>query len=111
MRTIQFEDLATPTLTQLISRKESFEVVGLGGRLTKAVSLVENKIESNAMTCRAYTVGRIGAAAGSFFGGITGAIGVVSAAGIAIHNILTFNPDYEIEKYPIDNRLIVKYKK
>ncbi|BCR24413.1 hypothetical protein [Aquipseudomonas alcaligenes] len=111
MKQIQYEELSTSTLTQLINRKESFEVVGLGGRLTKAVSLVENKIESNAMTCRAYTVGRIGAVAGSFFGGITGAIGVVSAAGIAIHNILTFNPDYEIEKYPIDNRLIVKYKK
>ncbi|MFC5698364.1 hypothetical protein ACFPU0_22785 [Pseudomonas sp. GCM10022186] len=111
MKRIQYEDLSTSTLTQLINRKESFEVVGPGGRLLSTVKTVENKIEANGMTCRVYTVGRIGAVAGSFFGGITGAVGILSAASIAIHNIMTFNPDYEIEKNPIDNRIVVKFKK
>lgn len=111
MRKIQFDDLATSTLTQLINRKESFEVVGLGGRMTKAVSLVENKIESNDMTCRVYTAGRIGVLAGSLVGGLTGTLGLLAGTGIALHNILTLNPDYEIEKNQIDNRIVVKYKK
>jgi hypothetical protein len=111
MKRIQYEDLSTSTLTQLINRKETFEVVGLGGRLLSAVKTVENKIEASGMTCRVFTAGRIGAVAGSFFGGITGAVGILSAASIALHNIATFNPDYEIEKNPIDNRIVVKFKK
>ncbi|MDT4875276.1 hypothetical protein FQZ97_1106310 [compost metagenome] len=111
MKRIQYEDLSTSTLTQLINRKETFEVVGLGGRLLSAVKTVENKIEANGMTCRVYTAGRIATAGWSLFGGITGAVGALSAASIALHNLATYNPDYEIEKYPIDNRIVVKFKK
>jgi hypothetical protein len=94
-------------VTALIRSKESFEVAGLSGRLSSAVTTVENKIESNGMTCRIYTFGRVAAVGGSFFG----VIGLASAAGIAAHNLATFNPDYEIAKYPIDNHIVVKYKK
>ncbi len=111
MQNIQYEDLGTDVLITLIRNKESFEVVGLSGRMGSAVTTVENKIESNGMKCRIYTFGRIAAAGGSFFGGITGVIGLASAAGIAVHNLATFSPDYEIAKYPIDNRIVVKYKK
>ncbi|MFV3089366.1 hypothetical protein ACNJYG_02530 [Pseudomonas sp. GW6] len=106
-----FDDLATAKLPQLISRKESFEVVGLSGKLIEAVRLVESKIEVTGLTCRVYTVGRVGLAAGSFAGGVTGAFGLLSATSIAVHNLLTFNPDYEIEKYPVHNRIVVRYKK
>ncbi|MDD0841166.1 hypothetical protein [Pseudomonas sp. Gutcm_11s] len=111
MTQLTFEDLATAKLSQLISRKESFEVVGLGGKLMESIRLVENKIESTGMTCRVYTVGRVGLIAGSFAGGITGALGLLSATGIALHNLVTINPDYEIEKYPTYNRIVVRYKK
>lgn len=111
MTQLTFSDLATSRLPQLISSKESFEVVGLGGKLLEAIRLVENKIESTGMTCRVYTVGRVGLVAGSFAGGITGALGLLSATGIALHNLVTINPDYEIEKYPTYNRIVVRYKK
>lgn len=111
MKKIQYEDLNTEVLATLIRSKQSFEVVGLSGRLSSAVTTVENRIESQGLKCRIYTFGRIAAAGGSFFGGITGVIGLASAAGIAAHNLATFNPDYEIAKYPIDNRIVVKYKK
>ena len=111
MMKLTFDDLATAKLPQLISSKESFEVVGLGGKLLEAVRLVENKIEVTGMTCRVYTVGRVGLAASSFAGGVTGALGLLSATGIAMHNLMTFNPDYEIEKYPTFNRIVVRYKK
>ena len=111
MTKLTYEDLATSKLAQLIGRKESFEVVGLGGKLLEAVKQVEIKIEVTGMTCRVYTAGRIGLAAGSFAGGITGALGVLTATGIALHNLMTLSPDYEIEKYPTFNRLVVRYKK
>lgn len=111
MKQIQYEELSTSVLTQLINSKSDFEVIGLGGRLMSACNLVENKIETSGMSCRVYTAGRIGTAAGSLFGGVTGAIGMFSAASIAVHNLLTYNPDYEIEKYPFNNKIIVTYKK
>ncbi|MDH0897568.1 MULTISPECIES: hypothetical protein [unclassified Pseudomonas] len=111
MKTIQYEALSTEELTSLIRNKQTFEVVGLSGRMGSAVSIVENKIETAGLRCRIYTVGRIAAAGGSFFGGITGLVGVASAISIAAHNLATLNPDYEIAKYPIDNSITVKYKK
>jgi hypothetical protein len=36
---------------------------------------------------------------------------VWSALFMATHNVLTYNPDYEIEKHLIDNMLTVTYKK
>lgn len=111
MKKIQYEELSTSVLTQLINSKSSFEVIGLGGRLMNACSLVENKIETNGMTCRIYTPGRIGAAGWSVLGGITGAVGILSAASIALHNLATYNPDYEIAKNPIQNKIVVTYKK
>lgn len=56
MTQLTFDDLATAKLPQLISRKESFEVVGLSGKLIEAVRLVESKIEVTGLTCRVYTV-------------------------------------------------------
>ncbi|MBG0843501.1 hypothetical protein [Ectopseudomonas toyotomiensis] len=112
MRKITFENLTSgETLASLISQRESFEVIGLGGKLLETVRLVENRIESADLNCRIYTSGRIGLAAGSLFGGVTGVLGALSAAGIAMHNIATFNPDYEIEKIPTHNKILVKYKK
>lgn len=111
MKKITYEELNTEALTSLLRSKESFEVVGLSGRMGSAVTTLENKIESAGMKCRIYTFGRIAAAGGSFFGGITGVVGLASAVGIAAHNLATFNPDYEIAKYPIDNRIVAKYKK
>jgi hypothetical protein len=111
MTKLTYQDLTTSKITQLISSKESFEVIGLGGKLLEAVRIVENKIEFTGMTCRVYTPGRVGLVAGSFAGGITGAFGLLSATGIALHNLMTLNPDYEIAKYPVDNRIHVRYKK
>lgn len=91
--------------------RPSLEVVGLSGKLIETVRLVESKIEVTGLTCRIYTVGRVGLAAGSFAGGVTGAFGLLSATSIAVHNLLTFNPDCEIEKYPVNNRIVVRYKK
>lgn len=111
MKRISFDDLRFTATKELIKNQESFEVVGCSGRLTEAAKKVEQLIEAEGMRCRIYTYGRVAAAGASFFGGITGVVGVASAVGMAAHNVATFNPDYEIAKHRIDNMLTVKYKK
>ncbi|ABM20444.1 conserved hypothetical protein [Marinobacter nauticus VT8] len=111
MERVSFDDSMVAATNELIKKKESFEVTGCGGRLTEAATKVEQLIESQGLRCRIYTYGRVAAAGASFFGGITGVLGVASAVGMAAHNVATFNPDYEIAKHPIDNKLTVKYKK
>lgn len=110
MITVQYEDIRSEKVLNFIKARCSFEVTGLSGRMDSAVSAMENVIEGQGLKCRVYTYGRIAAAGGSFFGGITGALGIASVIGIAAHNLATFSPDYEIAKHVIDNKLSVNYK-
>jgi len=111
MESVTYEDLNGEKVKELISQRKSFEVLGLSGRMDSAVSKVENLIESSGMSCRIYVYGRVAAAGASFFGGVTGLVGIASAVGMAAHNLATYNPDYEVAKHKIDNKLSVKYKK
>lgn len=68
---------------------------------------IEKLIESQGLTCRVYTAGRIAALG---VGAITIVGGVAAGLTIAAHNIATYNPDYEIAKfYPA--MLAITYKK
>ncbi|TMO45621.1 hypothetical protein CWC25_05775 [Pseudoalteromonas sp. S4389] len=108
---INFEELTSNKLKELIRAEKTFEVTGLSGRINEAVKFVENTIESEGLRVRVYTYGRIAAAGGTLFGGITGALGLASVVGMAAHNLATLNPDYEIAKHLVDNMLTVKYCK
>ncbi len=90
---------------------ESFEITGLSGRMGSAVSKIENIIENQSLSCRVYTYGRVASAGATLVGGITGLAGLASVVGMAAHNIATYNPDYEIAKHLVDNKLSVKYQK
>lgn len=109
MQSVTYEDLDSNKVKSLIENHNSFEIVGLSGRMGSAVSKIEGLIESQGLSCRIYTYGRVAAAGGSLFGGITGVLGLASAIGMAAHNIATYNPDYEIAKHQIDNKLSVNY--
>jgi hypothetical protein len=111
MKKLKYEEFEAGQTVALIENKESFEVLGLTGKMISTVKSIENQIETAGLKCRIYTYGRIAAAGGSVFGGITGVAGLASAAGIAAHNLLTYNPDYEISKHHVDNKIIVTYKK
>lgn len=108
---ISFNDIGNNKLEDLIKKKISFEVVGVSGKMSDAVKTVENAIESLGLTCRIYTKGRIAAAGATLFGGITGVLGAASTIGIAAHNLATYNPDYEIVKHMVDNKLSVVYQR
>lgn len=108
---ISYDEITSEKISELLKAKQTFEITGLSGRMNEAVKWVEGRIESHGLRVRVYTYGRVAAAGGSFFGGITGAIGMASAVGIAAHNLATLNPDYEIAKHLVDNMLTVKYCK
>ncbi|MFV0573963.1 MAG: hypothetical protein ACK5NC_00830 [Vibrio sp.] len=111
VRKLTFEDLVSENLSSLVKSGESFEVIALGGNMLEATKRVEHAIEIVGLRCRVYTIGRLGACSLSFYGGVTGLVGVGAMAGIISHNIFTYNPDCKIGKDLIDNKLVVEFKK
>lgn len=109
MESIEYRSLTSNKVEQLINQRESFEVIGLGGKMGDVVSMIENIIETKGLSCRIYTYGRVAAAGATFLGGLP--LGVVSTIGMAVHNIVTYNPDYELAKHVVDHKLSVTYKK
>lgn len=49
--------------------------------------------------------------AASLASGPASIFGLASAAVIAMHNVATYSPDYEIAKYPLADKLVINYKK
>lgn len=96
-----------PQLEDLIKKKKSFVIIGLKGELLDVSAHIEQTIEAAGLTCRIYTRNRTWAAGAIAW---TGA-GILSLAAIAAHNVATFNPDYEIGRCAIDNKIYVDYKK
>lgn len=98
---------AKDQLNKLIANRKSFVITGLAGILIDATSLVEREVERQGMSCRVYTRNRAYAAGAMAWSGA----GLLSLAAIAAHNIATMNPDYEIGRSIVDNKLHVDYKK
>lgn len=111
VRKLTFEELESERLARMVKSGESFEVVALGGKMIEATKRIEHAIELAGLRCRVYTIGRLGACSLSFYGGVTGLVGVGAMAGIISHNIFTYNPDCKIGKDLIDNKLVVEFKK
>ncbi|GAB6070851.1 hypothetical protein JCM30760_19480 [Thiomicrorhabdus hydrogeniphila] len=107
---ISFSEIGNGKLQEFIKQKKTFEVVGASGNISEAVQAVEKAIESLGLSCRIYTKGRIAAAGATVFGGVTGVLGAASAIGIAAHNLATYDPDYEVIKHMVDNKLSVVYQ-
>lgn len=97
------------TLSKLIYERKSFVIENVSD-VSETVKRVEHEIEKTKLSCRVYTEYRITALAGSLWSP-TVILGVASAVAIGVHNLSTWNPDYEIGKNYIKRRLSVKYKK
>lgn len=108
MQTIKYDDLNNSFLESMIQGKNSFVILGVGGKFKECVNLLEKTIEGNGMTCRIYTEGRI---AGIAAGLVDQGVGIATAIGIAAHNLFTLNPDYEVGKNLIHNKITVTFKK
>ena len=83
-----------------INRRESFEIFQVP--VTEMLSLCEE------LKCRIYTEKRMTSLLSSV---LNKRYGILSAAFILAHNLLTWSPDYEISRDLANNRINVKYKK
>mgnify|MGYP006185127539 CR=1 FL=1 len=106
-------------IDSLVRNRASFEINGLRGNFMAGIKLVETKIESLGMKCRVKSDTKSALAQGGAIGAIASLASVpvtlsvvtLTAAASAGHNLLTRNPDYEILKDYVNQRLRVIYKK
>lgn len=97
------------TIEGHIVRRETFEITGIKD-MSYTVKKIEKIIENYGLKVRVYRANRSAAIAGAAIPtGVTQAVGVWSAIGIGLHNLATYNPDFEIVKSR--NSLKVVYKK
>lgn len=105
--TLQTNDL--DQVAELVTECKSFHIRGVDFENTfDYCATIEEIIEAAGLTCRIYSKGRIVAAAAGIFS--MGA-GLAALTGIAAHNILTYNPDYEICRDLANGRILVEWKK
>lgn len=93
----------------LINQRASFEIYQVS--LTDMISIcaeLEEYIEKQNLKCRIYTEKRMTSLLSSV---LNKRYGILSAAFILAHNLLTWSPDYEISRDLANNRINVKYKK
>lgn len=104
------DELNEVTLSELISNRKSFKVVAVKD-ISFTVNKLEGAIEKKGLRCRVYTEYRSAAMAGMAIPtGITQVAGLLSAIGMAAHNLATLNPNYEIAKNQINDTVTVIYK-
>ncbi|WP_426839884.1 hypothetical protein [Glaesserella parasuis] len=108
MKQVNIQDYPSQ-VENLIDTRQSFEICGVavGDMLTICAEL-EKYIESQNLKCRIYTKNRI--AAGLAYV-LNPAWGILSLTSIVAHNILTYDPDYEIYRDIANNRIGVEWKK
>lgn len=111
MEIVQYNEFRTDRISELIHSRRYFEITDVSGNIGSTVRILEKSIESAGMRYRVYTRGRLTAAGTTFIGGAAGVAGLAYAVGIAAHNLVTYNPDYEIVKHIVDKSISVLYKK
>lgn len=102
------DELTPEKVDGLISRNDSFQVVSVGN-ISSVVSKIEGRIEKMGLKCRVYTEYRSATMAATF--SPAALVGLGSALAIGVHNLATFNPDYEIGKNKVAGTVTVLYKK
>jgi len=96
-------------MNSMLKAKKSFVLENIDRiNMGEAVEAVEKMIESLGMSCRVYTKGRSAALAAEL---AVPLVGWAAAAAMGIHNLATWNPDYEIAKNIVTGTLTVNYKK
>jgi len=104
------DDLSTEKLDKLIDSRKSFKVVAVKD-IGYLVNKLEGAIEKKDLTCRVYTEFRTAVISAGLFTPFTIIESLAAGAGVAAHNLATFNPDYEIGKNKIKSHISVIYQR
>jgi hypothetical protein len=103
------KSLTNAQLRELLGSHKSFVIESIDRlNMPEAIETVEKAIEGMGMKCRVYTKGRAAGLAAEL---AVPLVGWGAAAAMGIHNLATWNPDYEIAKNYITGTLTVEYKK
>lgn len=108
IRTYPIQTLSKEQMKTLVEKHVSFRLSGIRD-MSGAVKLVEKIIENLGLKCRVYTEYRAAGMAAVVWTPAL-AIGAIAAAGIALHNVVTWGPDYELGKNYVSDTLSVIYK-
>ena len=98
-------------ISKAIADRKTFKVLCGSSSQKSAVGWLEREIEKQGLKCRVYTSKRAGLMAASLIPtGVTQVAGLVSGIAIGVHNLATYNPDYEIVKDTIGSDISVIFK-
>ena len=102
MKQINHTNLTSSELKTLISKKESFVLLGIRGNIMDSIEKVEKEIESQGFKCRVNTDLKAGVAAAGAFG----VIGAVFAAptAVVVGGILAAQTVHAVFAAPAHNR-------
>ncbi|UAB73830.1 hypothetical protein INR79_22050 [Vibrio sp. SCSIO 43132] len=105
------DELTKEKISELVEAKDSFQVVAVRD-ISFVVNKIEGEIEKQNLSCRVYTEYRSAAMGGMVIPtGVTQVAGIFTAIGVGIHNLATYNPDYEIAKNKFNSTLTVIYQR
>lgn len=109
----ELSEISNEEIQNKVKRRENFTLKGVEFlKFFEAVSTLEKIIEKEGLRCRVYTTYRASVmGAMAFSNPFTAVAGAAAAIGIAAHNAVTLNPDYEIGKNVTLGTLEVVYKK
>ena len=104
---------ATPRkITELVKDRKSFKITKIGKDFFEFSQKIEKIVEDAGYKCRLYTGNRAACMAVGFIPTpVTIGMGIFVALGIAVHNMATYNPDYEIRRHPLDSEIAVSYQR
>ncbi|MEL7293135.1 MAG: hypothetical protein ABG776_05310 [Cyanobacteria bacterium J06555_13] len=103
-----YHEISSEEIKALLTKRASFVLTNVTS-MNQSVQELEAIIEGEGLSCRIYTAGRSASMAATF--SPAALWGIASAAAIAAHNLATLNPDYEVAKYPVTDKLEVNFKK
>jgi hypothetical protein len=109
IRVYSLKQTSDERILELLRSHQSFVLEDIGRlNISEAVEAIENKIETLGMKCRVYSKGRAATVAAEL---AIPLVGWAAATVIGVHNLVTWNPDYEIGKNRLTGTLTIEYKK
>lgn len=103
------KSISNQQLHELISNHQSFVLEDIDRlNMPEAIETIEKLIEKMNLKCRVYTKGRAAGLAAEL---AIPLVGWGAAAAMGVHNLATWNPDYEIAKNYLTGTLTIEYKK